>query len=65
MLNKKLRIPYFAIGGIDLSNIGQVVKAGASRVALCNGVFGQDDIVHATALLKKQLLLKKSQDMQS
>ncbi|MGA1864632.1 MAG: thiamine phosphate synthase [bacterium] len=61
-LNEKLRIPYFAIGGIDLFNIGQVINSGASRIAACNGVFGHDDLVHAAALLKKELLLKNSRD---
>ncbi len=56
MLNETLNIPYFAIGGIDLSNIEQVVKAGASRVALCSGVFGQKDVAGTTARIKKQLL---------
>jgi thiamine-phosphate pyrophosphorylase len=65
VLNEKIRIPYFAIGGIDLFNIGQVVNAGASRIALCNGVFGQEDIVHAAALIKKQLLLKNARDRYS
>lgn len=65
ILNKKLRIPYFVIGGIDLFNIVQVVNAGASRVAICNGVFGQDDVVHAAALIKKQLLLNNAWERHS
>lgn len=57
-LNETLSIPYFAIGGINLYNIGQVVEAGASRVALCNGVFGQKDIAVQTVLIKEQILSK-------
>src|SRR5213075_2815825 len=29
-----LRIPFMAIGGIDESNVGQVIEAGAERLAI-------------------------------
>lgn len=54
-LNRRLGIPYFVIGGIHSGNIGQVREAGARRVALCNGVFGQGDVAEATALIKQRL----------
>ena len=60
-LNQRLSIPYFAIGGIDLSNIERVIKAGASRVALCNGVFGEKEVAKTTTLIKKRL---RSADLQ-
>jgi thiamine-phosphate pyrophosphorylase len=30
----EIRLPWFAIGGIDVSNVAQVVAAGASRIAV-------------------------------
>ncbi|MEX0991872.1 MAG: thiamine phosphate synthase [Actinomycetota bacterium] len=35
--------PWFAIGGIDLGNVGDVVEAGASRVAVVRAVTEADD----------------------
>jgi len=55
VLNKRLRIPCFAIGGIYSGNVGQVREAGVRRVAVCNGVFGQGDVAGATALIKQRL----------
>jgi len=37
-LKGKIRIPYYAIGGIDLSSLEKVLKAGARGVALCRAV---------------------------
>lgn len=57
LLNENLGTPYFAIGGINLENIGQVLEAGASRVAICSGIFGpKKDVAQNTQLIKKQLL---------
>ena len=41
-------IPYFAIGGINPTNLAEVTKAGARRVAVCSAVIGQEDILDAT-----------------
>ena len=60
-LNRRLRIPYFAIGGIDLSNIEGVIHAGASRIAVSNGVFGKKSVGKTTTLIKEQLLGVKTQ----
>ncbi|HEX5469666.1 MAG TPA: thiamine phosphate synthase [Gaiellaceae bacterium] len=37
------RVPWFAIGGIDASNIDEVVAAGASRVAVVRAIVEADD----------------------
>ena len=34
-LKGKIKIPYFAIGSINKSNIGKIVSSGARRVAVC------------------------------
>ena len=61
VLNRRLSIPYFAIGGIDLSNIGEIIEAGATRVAISNGVFGNKAVGETTSLIKKQLLSVNTQ----
>lgn len=39
-ISKKRRIPpFFAIGGINISNIDRLVSAGAKRIAVSRGVF--------------------------
>jgi len=39
----RVRIPFVAIGGINSSNIGEVLSAGARRVAVVRAVFGSSD----------------------
>jgi thiamine-phosphate pyrophosphorylase len=46
------RVPWFAIGGIDASNIGDVVAAGATRVAVVRAIGDADDPERAAAELR-------------
>ncbi len=39
----RVRIPFVAIGGINSTNIGEVLAAGARRVAVVRAVFGSSD----------------------
>ncbi|MDQ4503336.1 thiamine phosphate synthase [Sinomonas sp. ASV322] len=48
-------LPWFAIGGIDHSNVGAVVDAGASRVVVVRAVTDADDPADAAARLRGQL----------
>jgi thiamine-phosphate pyrophosphorylase len=48
-------IPFFAIGGIDLSNLPRVLDAGADRVAVVRAITGAPDPKAAAAELKKVL----------
>jgi thiamine-phosphate pyrophosphorylase len=50
----KIRIPWVAIGGIDLDNIRDVVTAGATRVAVVRAVFAARDPENAARKLKQQ-----------
>lgn len=50
-----LRIPFVAIGGIDLSNITQVLEAGADRIACVRALFDQEDTCYAATQLRKQI----------
>lgn len=45
------RLPYLAIGGITLENVGQLRSAGCAGVAVCAAVCGSADPAGATAAL--------------
>ncbi|GAB4099893.1 thiamine phosphate synthase [Sinomonas halotolerans] len=48
-------LPWFAIGGIDHGNVGQVVDAGASRVVVVRAITDASDPADAAARLRSQL----------
>lgn len=52
---RTLKLPAFAIGGIDLTNVAEVVAAGAARVAVCSAIIGADDVEGAARKLKEAL----------
>lgn len=60
MLNKlknaKITKPVIAIGGIDKSNVSDVIKAGANGVAVVRAVCGAQDIKKAAQDIKKIIL---------
>ncbi|WP_212912098.1 thiamine phosphate synthase [Streptomyces sp. TS71-3] len=47
--------PWFAIGGIDLGNLDQVLDAGARRVVVVRAITGADDPAAAAAEFAKRL----------
>ena len=47
--------PWFAIGGIDLTNVDQVLDAGASRVVVVRAITEAEDPRAAAAALKERL----------
>jgi thiamine-phosphate pyrophosphorylase len=51
----EFQLPWFPIGGIDLSNIGDVVGAGGSRVAVSGSVCRTDDPRQAAKQLVARL----------
>lgn len=48
-------LPWFAIGGIDHSTVGQAVEAGASRVVVVRAVTDASDPADAAARLRAEL----------
>jgi thiamine-phosphate pyrophosphorylase len=54
----KVRIPWVAIGGIDLGNIRNVIAAGAARVAVVRAIFAAQNPERAARELQQQLLKK-------
>ena len=52
---KEIKMPAFAIGGIDLSNVDQVVRSGMRRVAVSGAIRDSDDPVKVAHELKSVL----------
>ncbi len=50
------KIPFFAIGGIKLHNVGEVLRAGASRVAVVTGIVGALKVKKVTGEFKEIIL---------
>ena len=54
-VKRRVRIPFVCIGGIDASNVCQLVEAGASRVAVVRAIFGARDVMQTTRSLREAL----------
>lgn len=54
-VRNKIRIPFVAIGGIDESNIDEILDAGAISVAVVRAVCAAKDIKGAARYLKERL----------
>ena len=48
-------VPWFAIGGIDASNVGEVIDAGARRIVVVRAIRDADDPERAAASLSELL----------
>ncbi|MDP2807890.1 MAG: thiamine phosphate synthase [bacterium] len=51
-----LKIPFTVMGGINRSNIGQVLQAGARKIAVVTAVTKADDIGQAVQKLRKTII---------
>lgn len=56
---KKIQIPVFAIGGINLSNIAQLRQMGVKRVAVCRAICEARDVRKTVEEFKERLELTK------
>ena len=54
--NENITLPYFAIGGIDETNIDKVISAGARKIAVVRAIINAQDPLNVTKKLKKSLL---------
>lgn len=54
-MEDRINIPFVAIGGIDETNIGEVIASGARRVAVVRAVCAANDIKAAAKRLKGRL----------
>ena len=48
-------IPWFAIGGITLENLGDVLAAGARRVCVVSAILNAPDVAKACAEFRRRL----------
>jgi thiamine-phosphate pyrophosphorylase len=55
-----IRIPWFAIGGINLENVNELVAAGAQRICVVSAILNADDLAAACRKLKDRLPLARS-----
>ena len=52
---ENINIPWFAIGGIRLENLGEVLAAGAKRVCVVSAILNAPDVAKACAEFRKRL----------
>ena len=50
-----IRIPWFAIGGINLGNLDAVLAAGARRICVVSAILNEDDLAAACRRFKDRL----------
>jgi thiamine-phosphate pyrophosphorylase len=54
-VKERVTVPFFAIGGINLESVDQVLEAGATRVAVVSAILKAPDARQAAAALKERL----------
>ncbi len=54
-VKERIKIPFFAIGNINLSNIENVISSGAKRVAVCRAILEAKNIPYAVRSFKIKL----------
>jgi thiamine-phosphate pyrophosphorylase len=52
---QNVNIPWFAIGGINLQNIDEVLAAGAKRICVVSAILNAPDVAKACAEFRKRL----------
>jgi thiamine-phosphate pyrophosphorylase len=52
---ENVNIPWFAIGGINLENLGDVLAAGAIRVCVVSAILNAPDVAKACAEFRRRL----------
>ena len=61
-ISREISIPFLAIGAITLENLDNVLKAGASRVAVCSAIISSKDILSSTKDFKDKLCAITTKD---
>ena len=59
----RARVPFFAIGGITVANVGAVRSAGADRVAVVRAITEAEDPEGAARRLKQQLTAEEPEEV--
>ncbi len=52
---EKISIPFVVIGAITLKNLDEVLKTGATRVAVCSAIISSKDVLSSTRQFKDKL----------
>ena len=52
---EKVTIPWFAIGGINLDNLSEVLAAGAKRICVVSAILNAPDVMKACAEFRRRL----------
>jgi thiamine-phosphate pyrophosphorylase len=52
---ENVNIPWFAIGGINLENLDDILKAGATRVCVVSAILNAPDVTKACADFRRRL----------
>jgi thiamine-phosphate pyrophosphorylase len=52
---KNVKIPWFAIGGINLKNLDDVLAAGAKRICAVSAILKAKDVTQACREFRKRL----------
>lgn len=58
--SENVSIPWFAIGGINLDNVDEVVAAGASRICVVSAILNSEDIEATCRAFKRRLFGERS-----
>jgi thiamine-phosphate pyrophosphorylase len=53
---RHVRLPWFAIGGITLANLEEVLNAGATRICVVSAVLRAPDVARACQAFKDRLV---------
>jgi thiamine-phosphate pyrophosphorylase len=56
-IKDEIKVPFVAVGGIDLKNLKQLMQQGAKRVAVCRAIITVKDITKATERFRQRLYL--------
>jgi thiamine-phosphate pyrophosphorylase len=60
--SENVKIPWFAIGGINLQNLDEVLAAGARRICVVSAILNAPDVAKACAEFRKRLELGMTND---
>jgi thiamine-phosphate pyrophosphorylase len=52
---ENVKVPWFAIGGINLQNLDEVLAAGARRICVVSAILNEEDVAAACAKFRKKL----------
>lgn len=50
-----VNIPWFAIGGINLANVREVLEAGARKICVVSAILDAPDIAEACRAMKREI----------